>query len=307
MKTPLARAKPVVITVLALAVAALAVNHLWGYYMEAPWTRDAHVNADIVQVAPDVSGLVTDVQVADNAAVHKGQLLFVVDRARYQIALEQAQAAQAQAQAVVTQLKREVARDHGVRDLVSAEEIEERRSNLDKALAAVATTQAGVDLAQLNLTRTEVHSPVEGRLTDRTVRTGDYVTAGKPVFAVLDTASLRVDGYFEETRLHRIAPGQPVEVRLMGDGRLMHGHVLSIAAGIEDRYRTQGASMLPNVNPAFDWVRLAQRIPVRVSVDDAPADLQLVVGRTATVNVLPPDAKTDAPPASGQAGTRPQS
>ncbi len=307
MKKPITRSRPVVITVLALAVAALAVHHLWGYYMEAPWTRDAHVNADIVQVAPDVSGLVTDVQVADNAAVHKGQLLFVVDRARYEIALEQARAAQAQAQAVVTQLRREVARDHGVRDLVSAEEIEERRSNLDKALAAAATAQAGVDLARLNLARTEVHSPVEGRLTDRTVRSGDYVTAGKPVFAVLDTASLRVDGYFEETRLHRIAPGQPVEVRLMGDGRVMHGRVQSIAAGIEDRYRTQGASMLPNVNPAFDWVRLAQRIPVRVSVDDAPADLQLVVGRTATVNVLPPDARTDAAPATAQTRARPQS
>jgi multidrug resistance efflux pump len=307
MKKPITRSRPVVITVLALGVAALAVHHLWGYYMEAPWTRDAHVNADIVQVAPDVSGLVTDVQVTDNSAVHKGQLLFVVDRARYEIALEQARAAQAQAQAAVAQLKREVARDHGVRDLVSTEEIEERRSSLDKALAAVATTQAGVDLAQLNLARTEVHSPVDGRLTDRTVRTGDYVTAGKPVFAVLDTASLRVDGYFEETRLQRIAPGQPVEVRLMGDGRVMHGRVQSIAAGIEDRYRTQGASMLPNVNPAFDWVRLAQRIPVRVSVDDAPADLQLVVGRTATVNVLPADDKTDTPPATAQTGTRPQS
>ncbi len=311
MKTFPARVKPVVITLVVLGVAVLAVRHLWGYYMDAPWTRDAHINADVVQVAPDVSGLVTDVQVLDNAAVHRDQLLFVVDRARYEIALEQARATLAQAQAVVAQLKREVERDHGVRDLVSAEEIEERRSNLDKALAAVATAQSGVDLAQLNLTRTEVRSPVDGRLTDRTVRRGDYVTAGKPVFAVLDTASLRVDGYFEETRLQHIVTGQPVEVRLMGEHRTLHGHVLSIAAGIEDRYRTQGASLLPNVNPAFDWVRLAQRIPVRVSVEDAPADLQLVVGRTATVNVLPPDKnppdKKPPAPAGAQREAKPQS
>ncbi len=295
MTSPLARLVPVLVTVSAVSVAAYAGHHLWQSTMDAPWTRDAHVNADVVQIAADVSGLVTDVLVADNDVVRKDQLLFVVDRARYAIALDRAKASLAQAHAVVRQLQREVARDRGVRDLVSAEEIEERRANLDKAQAAVATAQAGVDLATLDLARTEVRSPVDGRLTDRTVRRGDYVGAGKPVFAVLDTSSLRVDGYFEETHLARIAPGQPAEVRIMGDGRVLHGRVLSIAAGIEDRYRSQGASLLPNVNPTFDWVRLAQRIPVRISVDDAPADLQLVVGRTATVNVLPPAEGTTAP------------
>jgi multidrug resistance efflux pump len=127
---------------------------------------------------------------------------------------------------------------------------------------------------------------VDGRLGDRTVRVGDYVAAGRPVMAVLDTTSFRVDGYFEETRLHGIRPGQPVDIHIMGEDGTLHGHVQSIAAGIEDRYRSDGSTLLPNVTPAFDWVRLAQRVPVRISIDKVPDGLRLVAGRSATVSVV---------------------
>jgi len=146
----------------------------------------------------------------------------------------------------------------------------------------------------LNLARTEVRSPGDGHVNDRTVRAGDYVTAGRPVMAVVDTGAFRIDGYFEETRLRGVHSGQKVDIHLMGEPRVLHGHVQSIAAGIEDRYRTDGSSMLPNVTPAFDWVRLAQRIPVRIHIDQVPEGVALIAGRTATVNILP-DGPAAAP------------
>jgi len=279
------KAVPPVLTVLAVIVALLVLRQLWVHYMDEPWTRDAHIGADVVQVAPDVSGLVEAVDVGDNQAVKKGALLFVVDRARYRIALELARASLAERQASVAQLRREIARDRSLQDLVAGEDAEVRRARLQAAQAAQAIAQAAVDLAELNLARTEVRAPADGQINDRTVRVGDYVTAGKPVLALLDTTSFRVDGYFEETRLRGVAPGQPVDIRLMGEDVALHGHVESIAAGIEDRYRTDGSSLLPNVTPAFDWVRLAQRIPVRIRIDEVPAGVRLISGRTATVTL----------------------
>jgi multidrug resistance efflux pump len=316
---------PVALTVLATLAALLMLRHLWRFYMDDPWTRDAHLNADVVQVAPDVSGLVSEVKAGDNAPVRRGDVLFVIDQARYRIALEQAraglersraareqgQAALDQSQTEERQLQRETVRDRALKDLVAAEESETRRANLVKAQArvaaaraevsaaqaSIATAQAAVDLAQLNLDRTVVRSPVDGRVNDRMVRLGDYVSTGKPVLAVLDTGSFRVDGYFEETRLHGIRPGQQVEIHIMGEDGVLRGHVQSIAAGIEDRYRSNGATLLPNVTPAFDWVRLAQRVPVRIGLDEVPDSVRLIAGRTATVSVTAaqdstqPDAK----------------
>ncbi len=327
MNAKLRMALSITFTVLVVVAALLVLRHLWQYYMHDPWTRDAHVGADVVQVAPDVSGFVTEVRVGDNAAVERGQVLFVIDQARYRIALaqalgalEQSQAHLAQSRAALLQslasqrqLEREVSRDRALKDLVATEEIETRRANLDKANAAVAAAQASIGadeaniasakaavaMARLNLERTVVRSAVAGRLNDRAVRLGDYVSAGRAVLAVLDTHSFRVDGYFEETRLHGIREGDRVDIHIMGEPGVLHGHVQSIAAGIEDRYRSTGASLLPNVNPAFDWVRLAQRVPVRISLDAVPRSVRLIAGRTATVSIVPVDA--DARPATAQA------
>jgi RND family efflux transporter MFP subunit len=304
----------VVLTLLAVIAALLVLRHMWRYYMDDPWTRDAHINADVVQVAPDVSGLVTEVRVRDNALVHRGDVLFVVDPVRYKIALEQAQTALSQGratllqgQAAVHQLQREIVRDNSLRDLVAAEEIEARHAKLEQAQATVAAAEASIaaaqtaiDLAKVNLERTLVRSPVDGQVNDRTVRLGDYVAAGKPVLAVLDTASFRVDGYFEETRLRGIRPGQPVDIHVMGEDGVLHGHVQSIARGIEDRYRSEGSSLLPNVTPAFDWVRLAQRVPVRIDIDDVPDDMYLIAGRTATVSVVAERRSKSTPPAQAK-------
>src|SRR5471030_3391235 len=254
--------------------------------MYAPWTRDGHVRADVVQVAPDVGGLIVKVNVVYNQPVSAGQVLFVIDQARYELSLRQAQATALQRHATLDQARREDARNRTLGDLVAREVTEESRSRVQTAEAALADADVAIDTARLNLQRTTVVSPVDGYLNDRAPRTGEYVTSGRSVLSVVDLHSFRVDGYFEETKLHGIDIGQPVDIKIMGETKMLHGHVQSIVAGIEDGDRKPGSNLLPNVNPAFSWVRLAQRIPVRIALDEVPADFRMIAGRTATVSIM---------------------
>ncbi|WP_158934936.1 efflux RND transporter periplasmic adaptor subunit [Burkholderia sp. S171] len=285
----------ILFTLVVVAIAAFVLWRLVDYYMFAPWTRDGHVRADVVQVAPDVGGLIVNVNVVDNQPVSAGQVLFVIDQARYALALRQAQATALQRRATLDQARREDARNRTLGDLVAREVTEESRSRVQTAEAALADADVAIDTARLNLQRTTIVSPVDGYLNDRAPRTGEYVTAGRSVLSVVDLHSFRVDGYFEETKLHGIDIGQPVDIKIMGETKMLHGHVQSIVAGIEDRDRVQGSNLLPNVNPAFSWVRLAQRIPVRIALDEVPADFRMIAGRTATVSVrdITPLAKSN--------------
>lgn len=286
LKTILPQAGRVAVTLAVVAVAVVGGKRLWDHYQVDPWTRDGRVRADIVQVAPDVSGLVTRVQVVNDQTVKAGQPLFYVDRDRYALALRQADAAVAAQKAQLAQARRELARNRVLGDLVAGEITEQSLAKVEQGQAAVAQAVAARDLAALNLERTLVVAPTDGFLSDLTLRTGDYVTAGKPVLALIDSRSYRVEGYFEETKLKGLHVGQKVSVTVMGEDKPLHGHIQSIAAGIEDRDRAAGSSLLPNVNPTFSWVRLAQRVPVRVALDETPKDLRLIAGRTATVAVL---------------------
>jgi multidrug resistance efflux pump len=275
----------ILLTLIVVVVAALVLWRIVNYYMFSPWTRDGHVRADVIQVAPDVGGLITSVDVVDNQPVKKGQVLFVIDQARYALSLRLAQAALEQRKATLAQAKREYARNIALGNLVASESMEESRTRVEQGEASVADGQVQVDTAKLNLERTTIVSPVDGYLNDRAPRTGEYVSAGRAVLSVVDLHSFRVDGYFEETRLHGIHIGQPVEIIVMGEDRPLRGHVQSIVAAIEDRDRQLSPNLLPNVNPAFSWVRLAQRIPVRVALDEVPDDFRMIAGRTATVAV----------------------
>jgi RND family efflux transporter MFP subunit len=286
MKKLIGKAGPVVLTLIVVVAAVLVGRYLWDYYTNAPWTRDGHIRADVVQIAPDVSGLITEVKVIDNQLVKRGQVLFVIDRARYALALKQAEAALAQQSAGLLQAKREAARNRGLSDLVARENIEQSEARVQQDEASVAAAATAVEVARLNLQRTVVSSPVDGYLNDRTPRVGDYVSTGKPVLSMVDAHSFHVDGYFEETKMNRVQVNQPVEIQIMGEAHKLRGHVQSIAAGIEDRDRSNGATLLPNVNPTFNWVRLAQRIPVRITLDEVPADFRMIAGRTATVAVV---------------------
>jgi RND family efflux transporter MFP subunit len=274
-----------IVTLTVVVGALFAARELWRHYQVDPWTRDGRVRAEVVQIAPDVSGLVTRVDVANDQAVKRGQPLFYIDRDRYQLALRQAEAAVAAQRVALAQARREARRNVGLGDLVAQEITEQSTSRVAAGEAALAQAISARDLAELNLQRTVVVAPTEGLLSDVTLRVGDYVTAGKPVVALMDTESLRVEGYFEETKLKGVHVGQAATVQLMGESELLHGHVQSIAPAIEDRDRAASANLLPNVNPVFNWVRLAQRVPVRIALDRTPSDVRLIVGRTATVAV----------------------
>jgi multidrug resistance efflux pump len=275
------------LTALAVAVALFIGVRLWAYYMDAPWTRDGHVRADVVQVAPDVSGFVTDVLVRDNGHVQRGEVLFRIDRARFELALQQADAIVAGRRASLDQADADLTRYRALTDIAASQQRQEQvLATQQEAKAAYDQAVADRGVAQLNLDRSEVRASVNGVITNMDLRPGAYVTAGHGVMALVDTDTLRVEGYFEETKLSRIQIGDKVRIRLMGDARPLTGHVESISAGIEDRDRGQGASLLANVNPTFNWVRLAQRIPVRVALDEVPDPTRLVAGRSATVEVI---------------------
>lgn len=334
--------RAVIFAVLAL-VALLVVLSLWRYYTQAPWTRDGRIRGDVMRISTDVSGLVQDVLVQDNQRVQKDQVLFTLDPARFEIAVEQAKAnlAKAQANLANSQQQRLSAQaninqaqasvqaaqaeaERARRDLARIQQLEadnaiskqeqdryraarlEAQANLARAQASseverqnlssvgtgrqalvadVASAQAALDLALLNLSRTQVKAPAAGNLSNFDLKSGNYITTGQPIAALLDPHQFYVVGYFEETKLSRIRVGDPVRVQLIGDRRELKGHVQGIAAGIEDRERTSSNSMLANINPTFNWVRLAQRVPVRVTLEQVPDVNMLVAGRTVTVRI----------------------
>ncbi|MCW8276082.1 HlyD family secretion protein [Pseudomonas sp. PCH199] len=294
MKKPLLTIGRVVLTLLIVAFAVVVVWRMVMYYMFAPWTRDGHIRADIVQIAPDVSGLIQQVEVRDNQLVKRGQVLFSIDQDRFKLALRQAKAAVADREETLAQAQREAKRNKGLGNLVPGEQLEESQSKVARAQVAMMEAQVAVDSAQLNLDRSVIRSPVDGYVNDRAPRTQEFVSAGRPVLSVVDSNSFHIDGYFEETKLDGIHVGQGVDIRVVGDRARLRGHVESIVAGIEDRDRTSGNNLLPNVNPAFSWVRLAQRIPVRIAFDDVPADFRMIAGRTATVSIIDDQSREPA-------------
>ena len=280
------------VTLVTVAIALAAGYALWDYYIDAPWTRDGKVRADIVAVAPDVSGLVTEVLVHDNQRVRKGDVLFRIDPDRFDLALRQAEAIVAGKQASLEQAQLDYQRYDKLSDVaVSDQRRELAKATAEEAKAAYDQAVADRDLAKLNRVRAEVRASVNGLITNMDLQPGAYVSVGHGVTALIDEDTLRVEGYFEETKLPRIKVGDTATVHLIGERSLLTGHVESIAGGIDDRERSSGSNLLANVNPTFSWVRLAQRIPVRIALDTPPKGVDLVAGRTATVEIKPGSAK----------------
>ena len=283
------------VTILLVAAAIIAAFAIWRRYEEEPWTRDGHVRADVVRVTTDVGGLITRVVVRDNQTVRRGDLLLVVDRPRYVAAFEQTEADIASSRATLEQAKKEARRDLALGDLVAVEAHEQTVAKVETAEAALDQAVAARDTARLNLARTAVRATVDGQVTNLDLHPGDYPAAGAQALALVDADSIRVEGYFEETKLRRIQIGDTAEILLMGDRRCLRGHVESIAGGIADDQRSDTSNLLPAVAPTFSWVRLAQRIPVRIHVDQMPQGTRLIPGRTATVTILgraPPGGHT---------------
>jgi len=272
-------------TAMMIALATAGVRWMWIHYEVRPWTRDGRVRADVIEVNPDVDGLVTDVRVTDGEVVRKAQVLFVIDPSRYEIALQQADAAVAVDVAALAEAKRENRRNQSLGTLVTTEELQEGESKVEELSAQLRGTLVERDLARLNLARTTVRSTVNGVVTNLELEPGDYASVGHQVMALVDSDSIYVDGYFEETKLPLIRLGDHATVNLMGLKAILRGTVIAIAAAIDDRERNASSTDLANITPTFSWVRLAQRIPVRIKLDHVPSGIRLIAGRTATVTI----------------------
>ena len=344
---------PVLITLAAVVFAVWLGRLAWDAYMGAPWTRDATVRAYVVTMAPEVTGRIVELPVADNRYVRKGDLLMAIDPTNFTIAVGQAEAAVRQAEASVQNIDAQMAvqraqidagqsqLDQARAGLVFAQQqatrfqtlahdgwgtvqsaqqftsqlfqqtagVETARANLNlaqrqveslkaqrmSAEANVAQAKAQLGQARVNLERTRIVSPVDGYVTNLLAQAGDFANAGANLISVVDANSFWVDGYFEETNLAPIRVGDPARIKLMGHGTILRGHVDSIARAINVANAQPAAQGVANVNPIFTWVRLAQRIPVRIHIDEMPSGVVLSAGMTATVEIAYRDRAAGRP------------
>ena len=302
-------ALPVLATLAVVALAALLGWAAWQFYMGTPWTRDGAVRAYVVKVAPQVAGEIVSLPIADNQFVHKGDLLMLIDPRNYSIAIRQAQAAAEQAQAIADNARAEMIRREKLTDI--AVTMEERQTYISQATTAEATYQsalANLEQARINYKRTQVRSPVNGYVTNLSAQLGNYADVGSLQLSLVNSDSYWVDAYFEETALSRIQEGDAATIKLMGYTPLLRGRVQGLARGIDVPNAAPDASGLASVNPIFTFVRLAQRVPVRVHIDEVPEGVNLVAGMTATVQIEPYKAPPPPAPASGpvtKAGPKP--
>src|ERR1700720_3005381 len=281
------------LTLLLVAFAAFALVGLWDHYMVSPWTRDGQVRVQVADIAPQVSGQIVRLLVQDNQFVHKGDLLYLIDQGDYKVALDLAKADVASKAADLEVKKNENERRRKLTDLAaSVEEKQIYEGSYSVAQAAYQTTLPNLEQAQLNMQPPEVRSAVNGFVTNLLLRVGDYANRGSPNIAIVDSDSYWVAGYFEETKLGSFQVGDAAEVDLMGFKDKLAGHVESITRGISSPNATVSTQGLPAVEAVYTWVRLAQRIPVRIKIDSVPPTITLAAGLTATVIVTPSAAST---------------
>ena len=270
-----------------IVLVALILGYaLWRHYMVSPWTRDARVRVQVVNVAAEISGKVVDIRVKDNQEVKKGDVLFVIEPVDYQLALQQAEAT-VKMRLADKQIAEEDAQRRKVLGAaaVSTEDMHNSNSTALRAEAAYDAAVAARDQAKVNLDRTVIYSTVNGYVTNYELRVGDYASPGQIKLSIVDEDSFWVSAYFEETKLPYIHKGNIARIKLMGVGPELEGHVDSYTRGIADENSAGGAQMLPNVDPVFTWIRLAQRIPVRIEIDKVPTGVDLAAGQTCTVVV----------------------
>jgi multidrug resistance efflux pump len=274
-----------VLTLVLLVAAGLLSYDLASYYLYSPWTRDARVRANVVTVAPDVSGYVDDIRVQNDQFVHKGDVLFIIDQDRYRIALADAEAALAAQHAQHLMLRDQYDRRSklSLGHSITVENLDNARRQSETAAAQYQQAIASRDTAALNLRRTEVRASVNGFITNLNLAKGTFASQGKPVMALIDSDSYRVEGYFEETKIPHIKSGASAEIYLMDGSPPLQGTVSSIAMGITDQDNKDGPQLLSSVNPTFTWVRLAQRIPVTVHITHVPEGALVSAGMTCTV------------------------
>ncbi|AVJ17589.1 efflux transporter periplasmic adaptor subunit [Serratia sp. MYb239] len=273
-------------TVIVCAIAICAGWWLWNYYMQSPWTRDGKVRAELVNITPEVSGRLTKITVHDNQYVSAGSLIFSLDAEPYRIALANAEAALAKAQSDLAKAEHEAARRRGLpRDVISSEALDAANLTAQAMKAAYKAAQANLEQAKWNLSKTQIYAPTDGYITNLQARVGNYASTGTPLVALVDVHSFYVLGYFEETKLKHIKEGNKADITLYNGNMPLQGQVESIGRAIYDQSVENGGNLLMDVKPNVPWVRLAQRVPVRIKLLNVPADLPLVAGTTCTISI----------------------
>jgi RND family efflux transporter MFP subunit len=273
-------------TVGIAAVSVAAAFVAWDQYNAGPWTRDGRVRVQVASVAPEISGKITELRIVDNQFVHKGDILYVVDPFDFDVALRTSRAVLQQRMADLSVKELQSERRRRLSDLASStEEKQVYEGNALQAKAAVESAEEQVRQAEINLQRTEVRSPVNGIVTNLLLREGDYTHQGAANISIIDTDSYWVDGYFEETKLARLCVGDRAEAKLMGYSAPIIGHIATVTRGVSVSNAAASTQGLPNVDPVYTWVRLAQRVPVRIAIDNVPPGVPLVSGLTATVTI----------------------
>ena len=283
------------VTLIIIALATLAALTLYRLYLANPWTRDGQVRANVVGIAPRVSGPVIRVAVHDNQQVKKGDLLFEIDPTDFAAQVDVANGQLLNAEANLTQRKQDLDRQSDLfRKNVSAkQDYQNAQDAYQAAQAQVASAKANLELAKLNLSYTKLAAPVDGYITNMNTSAGTWVSAGQQLTALVDTNSFWIAAYFKETQLPRIRPGRKARITLMGYRRQpFTGTVRSIGWGIfvQDGSSASATYLLPTVNPTIDWIRLPQRFPVRIQVEgETPVPLR--IGQTVSVAVMPESQK----------------
>lgn len=286
MKSLLSLVGRYALTLCAVAAATLLAFMMWKHYAQTPWTRDGRVRADVVQIAPDVSGPVIRVAVRDNHWVNRGDVLYAIDPHWLTLAMASAQA-EVESRRHEMVMRQDAARRRAqIKAAISSEDLQQTGSAANVAVANYHGALAALELAELNLSHATVRAPVSGYITHLRLRPGDYATAGETKVAIVDAHSFWVVGYFEETKLRHIRVGDTAHIVLMGYEPVIAGHVESIGHGIGDNNDETGGLGLPDVEPTFSWVRLAQRVPVRIHIDALPKGIELVAGLSASVEVV---------------------
>lgn len=273
-------------TLLIAALAIVAVWLVWNYYMQSPWTRDGKIRAEQVDITPQVSGSILALNVRDNQFVKAGEVLFQIDPTPWRIAVMNADARLAKAQSDLSRASHEASRRKGLSaNFISAEDLDAANMALKAAQANFDAAQAEREHARWQLGQTEVKAPVDGWVTNLTTRVGNYASVGHPVFALIDSHSFYVVGYFEETKLRHIRQGDRADIVLYSDNQKLQGHVSSIGRAIHDQSLTTDGTLVADIKPTIPWVRLAQRVPVRIEFDTLDAKTLLVAGTTCTVSI----------------------
>ena len=260
-------------------------------YINNPWTRDGQVRGHVIQVAPRVSGMVTHIAVIDNQLVKKGDLLFSIDQEPFEIGVSQADDSleRARISSRASMLEYDRLRDIHSKDsgAVSQKDLDRREANYLQSLSAIDVAEETLRMARLNLGYTDVHAAVDGYISNIDFQIGTQAVANQPLVALVDSNSFWVFGYFRESQIGQFKIGDPARVTLMAyPDQPLEGHVESLGWGIAPSDGTTGYKLLPSIKPVFQWIRLAQRVPVRIKLDTVPDGLELRFGLTASVMVL---------------------